>query len=228
MEATYHIGKARDMVADKNRTRELTGIDDVSPLRTQLSALIYRIDQLNDLADAEWADLPRNTDKLTDYVSQIAEAYDAMHLHSRVYERIVRQIAKPLLAETQVARDLSCDAPPRLAVKQFLRVEVGDYLTLESEIADNLRQLDAARNAVAEAHRDLTDKHLRGTGRDDEISLTAGRHAVRRATTRHSDEVSETRKGRHRTLFGQQYIRRIDYPENSLALIGFRGRFDRQ
>ena len=48
MAAPYHVGKARDMVADNDRARALTGIDDVAQLGAQLPALIERITQLND------------------------------------------------------------------------------------------------------------------------------------------------------------------------------------
>jgi hypothetical protein len=183
MAAAYHTGKARDMVADKDRARRLTGNDDIAQLRTQLPPVIERIDHLNSLADAAWAELPRNTDKLRDYASQLAEAYDAINFRLRVYERLVRQSEKPLLADAEAARDLPCDAPSRMAIERLLRMEIEDYLALESGIASNLRRIDAERDAVVRAHCDLTDAYVRSTGRTDEISLAAGRHGARLATT---------------------------------------------
>lgn len=184
MAATYHIRKARDMVADNDRARALTGIDDVTQLCAQLPLLIERIAQLNGLADSEWAELPRSTDKLSEYNSLLAEAYDAIRLHSRVYERLVRQTEKPVLADAQAVKDLPCDSPSRREIERFVRMEIEDYLALELEIASNLRQVDAERNAVVVAHSELTDNYVRGTGRTDEVSLAAGRHGVRIATTR--------------------------------------------
>lgn len=183
MAAVYHIGKARDMVADNDRARALTGIDDVAQLSAQLPALIERISQLNDSADAEWAALPRNAERLSGYASQLAEAYDAIRLHSRVYERLVRQTDKPLLTDALAVRDLPCDEPSRIAIERFLRMEIEDYLTLESEISANLLHVDALRDAVVDAHCESTDEYVRGTGRNDKISLAAGRHGVRLATT---------------------------------------------
>ena len=183
MAAAYHIGKARDMVADENRARRLTGIDDIAQLRTQLPPVIERIDHLNSLADAAWAELPRNTDKLTDYASQLAEAYDATHLKLRVYERLVRQTEKPLLADAEAARDLPCEAQTRMSIERLLRMNIEDYVALESEIASNLGRIDAERHAVVRAHRDLTDTYVRSTGRTDENSLAAGQHGVWLATT---------------------------------------------
>lgn len=119
MAAAYHVAKARDMVSDNERAQALTGIDDIEKLRAQLPALIDRIAQLNDLADAAWADRARNADKLIDYTSQLAAAYDAIHLHPRVYERLARQGDKPLLTDAQAALDLPCDAPTRIVIERF-------------------------------------------------------------------------------------------------------------
>jgi DNA-directed RNA polymerase sigma subunit (sigma70/sigma32) len=146
--------------------------------------VVERIDLLNSLADAAWAELPRNAAKLRDYASQLADAYDAINLRLRVYERLVRQSDKPLLADAEAARDLPCDASSRISIERFLRMEVEDYLALESEIASNLRRIDVERDAVVQAHRDLTDAYVRSLGRTDEISLAAGRYGVRLATTR--------------------------------------------
>ena len=203
MAAAYHIGKARDMVADNNKALALTGFDDVTLLSTQLPALVEHIAQLNDLADAEWAERPRSTEKLTQYNSLLAEAYDAIHLHPRVYERLVRQLEKPVLADARSFKDLPNDSPSRREIERFLRLEIEDYLALESEIASNLRQVDTARNAVVESHRELTDEYVRATGRNDEISIAAGRHAVGLATTRFDD-----RKGYGFMDYASQWIDR--------------------
>lgn len=187
MAAAYHIGKARDMLADSNRARALTELEDVAQLCKQLPALIDRIGQLNDLADAAWSELVRNGGDHADYATELAEAYDELHLHSRVYERLVRQSEKPMLLAAQGARDLPGDAPSRRSIERSLRMAIEDYLALESEIANNLRQIDTARNIVVEAHLEAIDEYVRGKGRNDQISLAAGRHAVRLATTRFDD-----------------------------------------
>ena len=184
--AAYHIGNVRDMVADSDRAQMFTGLDDVTDLLTQLPRLIGRIEHFNGLADDAWAQ-PRNTDKLAEYDGVLLEAYDAIQIQPRVYERLVRRTVKPVLDDAQVAKDLPCDDPSRLAIEQFVRLEIEDYLATESETASIVQQIDADRDSVVQAYHEPMHEYLQAKGRSDEASFAAGLNGIRLAATSFDD-----------------------------------------
>ncbi|PQO47902.1 hypothetical protein C5Y93_02365 [Blastopirellula marina] len=149
--------------------------------------MIDRIDELSALADQLWAESLRDTAKLADCRDQLATAYDGMQLQPRVYERLARQSEKPLLQRALAVRDSPADAPLRREIEQIVRLEIEDFLALEEEIAAKLRQIDAAREAVVQAHHDQIEAYVREAGRTDDVSLAAGRQGARLAAMRFDD-----------------------------------------
>jgi hypothetical protein len=153
----------------------------------RLPALIERIEQLDETADTMWEKMFGGGDALADILAGLSESYDAVRLHPRVYERLVRQSDKPIIAQAMQARDLATYDPRRLDVERILRLPVDDYLRLEEGIQIALTRIDSDRDAIALAHREMTDAYVRAAGYGDGVSLAAGRLGTRLAVNRFDD-----------------------------------------
>jgi hypothetical protein len=178
MAGPYHLGKARDMLADPQRAQALTGLHDVTGHLLQLPAVIERIEELDARANAAWSE---GGDALASIVAMLSEACDAVRLRPRGYERLVRQSDKPIIARAVQARDLAANHPRRLGLERILRLPVDDYLRLEEQIQATLTTIDSDRDAIALAYRELADAYVRAAGYRDEVSLAAGRLGTRLA-----------------------------------------------
>lgn len=186
MAGRYHLGKARDMLADAQRAEALTGACDMADHLRHLPAVIERIEELDARADAMWAE---SGEVPPTVLARLAEAYDAVRLLPRAYERLARQSDKPIIAQAVHARELAAKHPQRLDLERTLRLRVDDYLRLEEQIQAALSAIDSDRDAIALAHEEMANAYVRAAGYGDEIAFAAGRLGTRLAVNLFDDRL---------------------------------------
>jgi hypothetical protein len=183
----YHAGKARDLISDTAKSELLTTATDQQEYQKQLPALVERIETLDELSQRTWLASRERNAAFLKIQNQLNEAYDAVQLLPRNYERLVRQSDKPLVAAARHSAALPPNSPARCSIEDQVRMPVGDYLRLENEIDSAVATIDQLRDRFAARYAYFAHECAESMGDGTQISQAAAALGLRLAVNTFDD-----------------------------------------
>lgn len=185
MAARWHCGKASEILKNPElleRYAEPLGELDEARFLDHLPALIAETQEQDQRCAKHWE---LATEQQSCYLAEqedLVRLFSRFRFQSRLYERLVRQPDKPLVRDA--ARLLSLgqeQSPEATELQRTLRMRLPDFLKLEEGLANDLGDLDEARNELVVAHRDLAFRVARSQPRWDESTVSSALMGLRKA-----------------------------------------------
>lgn len=205
MSGRWHIGKARDIVADHSLMERLVDpLDEQTEARylNGFPALIAAIESQDAMCADLWSEI--SPDSETEYTTEhdhLCDLFRQLQFTLKSYERTVRQPQKPLLTHAKELVRESSGHPAVKELEQRLRLRLNDFIQLETEIDENLAKLDAARNELADAHRDFAIQCAADSGQSDETTVACALYGVEKAA-----EYFDYTRGYRFTTYARHWI----------------------
>jgi DNA-directed RNA polymerase sigma subunit (sigma70/sigma32) len=206
MAARFHIGKAKAALEKPELLDRLVSLRDKDQIAEYLQALPLLIEQTTqqDHRCAELWEARVGREEPSNFLweqSHLEQLLLGFRYSLRAYEKLVRQSDKPLVAQVQRAL-LGGNVRATRTLESLLRMDLQSFLDQEEAVNNDLRDIDAARTELAEAHDEFARRLARKHG---DGSPQAVRHAL--CGLRKAAECYDHRNGYRFATYAQWWIR---------------------
>jgi DNA-directed RNA polymerase sigma subunit (sigma70/sigma32) len=216
MAATWHLGKAREVLRDPARLKRhvlLLKPEEAAIYLAALPQLVQRTEE----QDARCTDLWARRATLSARAefdgkqARLIELFLRFQYPHHAYERLVRQDEKPLLDDVRRALAQAVPSAEQVsALEMRLRMGLLEYVALETAHADDLRTLDQLRAELVAAHEDLARSVAEQYAGTEPDALFFARCGLRRAA-----EYYEVSRGYRFAPYAIWWIRQAIAARNS-------------
>jgi DNA-directed RNA polymerase sigma subunit (sigma70/sigma32) len=188
MAGKWHVGKALDILQNADlleRDVGLLGEHEEARYLDNLPNLIAAVEE-QDRRCAECWDGHKGAEQESNLKQrgELVRLFLCFQFHPKLYERLVRQPDKQFLRNAirllDEAKEMTREATE---LEGILRMNLRDFVLLEKELVDDLRDLDNARGELCAAHQELAISIANSQPHSDGSTVSSALVGLRRAAT---------------------------------------------